>query len=138
MSTQTAETTITQKTRELCQAILDEPAVREMRQRIETFMADDKVRGQYDALMIKGQMLQQKQQSGLPLDAAEINDFEQMRDEFVKSPVARGFLDAQDDMQKVQQTVGQYVGKTFELGRVPEESDLDSGGSCGHGCGCHH
>ncbi len=138
MPTQIEENVITLKTRELCQAILDQPEVRAMRQRIEAFMADDQVRGQYDSLMLKGQMLQQKQQAGMPLDGAEISDFEQMRDEFVKNPVARGFLDAQEDMQKLQQTVGQYVGKTFELGRVPEESDMDSGGSCGHGCGCHH
>ncbi len=41
-------------------------------------------------------------------------------------------------MQKLQQSVSQYVSKTFELGRVPEESDLESSGSCGSGCGCHH
>jgi hypothetical protein len=29
------------------------------------------------------------------------------------------------------------VTKTFELGRVPSEEDLQEG-SCGHGCGCHH
>src|ERR1700722_1358721 len=137
MSTQVEESLITQKTRELCQAILDEPEVRAMRQRIDAFMADDKARGEYDALMLKGQMLQQKQQAGMPLDGEEIASFEQMRESFLGNPVARGFLDAQEDMQKMQQSVSTFVGKTFELGRVPEESDLDSG-SCGHGCGCHH
>ena len=138
MSTQVEESLITQKTRELCQAILDEPEVRAMRQRIDAFMADDKARGEYDTLMLKGQMLQQKQQAGMPLDGEEIASFEQMRESFLGNPVARGFLDAQEDMQKMQQSVSTYVGKTFELGRVPEESDLDSGGSCGSGCGCHH
>lgn len=138
MPTQIEENVITSKTRELCQAILDQPEVRAMRQRIDAFMADDKVRAQYDSLMMKGQMLQQKQQSGMPLDGAEIADFEVLRDEFVKNPVARGFLDAQEEMQKLQQSVSGYVGKTFELGRVPDESEMDSGGSCGHGCGCHH
>ena len=137
MTTQTEESVITQKTRELCQAILDQPDVRAMRQKMDAFMADDKARGQYDALMMKGQMLQQKQQAGMQLDQAEINAFEQLRETFVNNPVARGFLDAQEDMQKVQSSVSQYVTKTFELGRVPEESDLDSG-SCGSGCGCHH
>lgn len=137
MPTQTEESVITQKTRELCQAILEQPEVRNMRQKMDAFLADDKARGQYDALMMKGQLLQQKQQSGLQLDQAEIADFEQLRENFVNNPVARGFLDAQEDMQKVQSSVSQYVSKTFELGRVPEESDLDSG-SCGHGCGCHH
>jgi cell fate (sporulation/competence/biofilm development) regulator YlbF (YheA/YmcA/DUF963 family) len=137
MSTQTEESVITQKTRELCQAILDEPEVRALRQQMDAFMANDQARGQYDSLMMKGQMLQQKQQSGMPLDEKEIADFETLREAFLKSPVARGFLDAQEGMQKVQQSVTQYVSKTFELGRVPEESDMDSG-SCGSGCGCHH
>lgn len=137
MQTQTEDTVVTQKTRELCQAILDQPEVRSLRQKIQTFMANDQARGQYDSLMVKGQLLQQKQQSGLPLDGSEITDFEQSRDAFLKNPVASDYLDAQEEMQKLQQSVAQYVTKTFELGRVPVESDLDSG-SCGHGCGCHH
>jgi cell fate (sporulation/competence/biofilm development) regulator YlbF (YheA/YmcA/DUF963 family) len=137
MSTQTEESVITQKTRELCQALLEQPDVRAMRQKIETFMANDQVRGQYDALMMKGQMLQQQQQSGAPLDRGEVDAFEKLRESFVNNPVARDFLDAQEEMQKVQQSVSGYVSKTFELGRVPEESEMDSG-SCGSGCGCHH
>src|SRR5580698_10234338 len=137
MITQTEDSVVTQKTRELCQAILDEPQVRSLRQKIDAFMADGKARGQYGALMMKGQLLQQKQHSGLPLDDAEINDFEKMREAFMTSATGRGFIDAQEGLHKVQESVTQYVSKTFELGRVPEESDLDSG-SCGSGCGCHH
>jgi cell fate (sporulation/competence/biofilm development) regulator YlbF (YheA/YmcA/DUF963 family) len=137
MQTQTEESVIIQKTRELCQAILDEPEVRAMREKIDAFMANHQVRGQYEALMTQGQALQQKQHAGAPLADAEINDFETLRESFLANPLARGFLDAQEDMQKLQKSVSQYVSKTFELGHVPEESDLDSG-SCGHGCGCHH
>lgn len=137
MPTTIETSAVTQKTRELCQAILDQPEVRSMRQKMDSFMADDKARGQYDNLMAKGQALQQKQQSGIPLDNAEVGDFEKLREGFINNPVARGFLDAQEEMQKLPQSVTEYVAKTFELGRVPEESDLDSG-SCGHGCGCHH
>jgi cell fate (sporulation/competence/biofilm development) regulator YlbF (YheA/YmcA/DUF963 family) len=137
MQTQTEESVVIQKTKELCQSILEQPEVQDMRQRIDAFMADEKTRGQYDSLMVKGQALQQKQQAGLPLDGAEITEFETLRESFLGNPVARGFLDAQEEMQKLQQSVGQYISKTFELGRVPEESELESGGSCGSGCGCH-
>ncbi len=137
MQTQLEASAVIQKTRELCQAILDEPEVRAMRQKLDAFMADDATRGQYDAVMMKGEMLQQKQQAGLPLSDAEVSDFDQLRDAFLKNPVARGFLDAQEGMQKVQKSVSQHISKTLELGRLPEESDLDSG-SCGSGCGCHH
>lgn len=138
MPTQLETNVVTQKTRELCQAILNQPDVQSMRKRMEAFMADEKARNQYEALLTKSQMLQQKQQSGVPLDQAEIGDFEKLREGFINNPVGRGFLDAQEDMHKMQESVTQYVAKTFELGRVPEESDMDSGGSCGHGCGCHH
>ena len=129
------ESAVIQKTRELCQALLDQPDVQSMRQRIDAFVADDRAKTQYDALMIKGQALQQKQQLGAPLSNEEITDFEQHREAFVNNPVAKGFLDAQEEMNQLQQSLGQYVTKTFELGRVPGPEDFNS---CGHGCGCHH
>jgi hypothetical protein len=71
------------------------------------------------------------------LDGREIAAFDSERDAFLNNPVAKGFIDAQEEMQDLQQEVQQFVNKTFELGRVPSEEDLQ-GGSCGHGCGCHH
>jgi cell fate (sporulation/competence/biofilm development) regulator YlbF (YheA/YmcA/DUF963 family) len=132
------ETPITRKTRELCQTILDEPSLQALRQRIHNFMADEQTRAHYDGLVTKGQALQQKQQQSLPLTGEEISDFEQHRDSLLKNPVARGFLDAQEELQQVQESIHKYVSKTLELGRLPLEEEL-SGGCCGHdGCGCSH
>jgi cell fate (sporulation/competence/biofilm development) regulator YlbF (YheA/YmcA/DUF963 family) len=140
MQTQIEETVVIQKTKELCQAILDQPEVKASRLKIDAFIADDATRGQYDSLVAKGDLLQQKRHNGLPLAEAEINEFEKLREIFLKNPVARGFLDAQDEMQRIQQSVTQYVSKTFELGHVPEAGELDSGccGDGGHSCGCSH
>jgi cell fate (sporulation/competence/biofilm development) regulator YlbF (YheA/YmcA/DUF963 family) len=141
MLTQTEASPITQKTRELCQAILDQAEVRELRKNIETFTADDQARSQYETLMEQGQKLHEKQHSGEPLKQSEIDAFDRLRDEFIKNPVARGFLDAQEEMRRLQKQVTQYVSKTFELGRVPEEGELESGccgGEGGGGCGCSH
>ena len=137
MQTLTEENVVIQKTRELCQAILDEPDFQATRQRIETFMADDQARAQYDGLMVKGQSLQQKQDMSLPLSGEEVTDFEQHREALLNNPVAKGFLDAQEQLRQMQQSVGEYVSKTLELGRVPGLEDFDSGG-CGHSCSCHH
>jgi len=84
----------------------------------------------------KGEALQQKQQMGMPLSNDEIDEFQKYRETLVNNPIAKAFLDAQQEMHKVQESVGQYVAKTLELGRMPTSDDL-SGGSCGHGCGCH-
>ena len=134
----TQDSLITEKTRELCKAILDEPSMRSARQRIEAFIADEKSRTQYEALMAKGQALQQKQQRSEQLTGAEISAFEKERETLLGNPVARGFLEAQEEMHHVHQSINQLVSKTLELGRVPTEADLEEGGSCGHGCGCDH
>jgi cell fate (sporulation/competence/biofilm development) regulator YlbF (YheA/YmcA/DUF963 family) len=138
MASTIEETAITRKTRELCQTILDEPNVRALRQHIDNFMADEQTRAQYDGLITKGQALQQKQQMSTPLTGEEISDFEQHRDSLLKNPVARGFLDAQQELHVVQESIQKYVSKTLELGRLPSEEELTSD-CCGHdGCGCGH
>jgi cell fate (sporulation/competence/biofilm development) regulator YlbF (YheA/YmcA/DUF963 family) len=137
MQTTIEETPVMQKTRELCQTILDQPDMQDIRKRIDTFLGDEKTRGQYDSLMAKGQALQQKQQSSLPLSGEEITEFEQHREQLLNNPVARGFLDAQEELHSMQESITQLVNKTLELGRIPSEEDL-GGGGCGSGCGCHH
>src|SRR5438105_2024079 len=119
METITQDMSVAQKTKELCQTILDQPSMQSIRQRIDAFMGDEKAREQYDALVNKGQALQQKQQMSMPLSGEEIADFEQHREGLLSNPVARGFLDAQEELQQVQQSVQQYVNKTLELGRMP-------------------
>jgi cell fate (sporulation/competence/biofilm development) regulator YlbF (YheA/YmcA/DUF963 family) len=137
MQTVIEESPVIQKTKELCQAILEQPSMQSIRQRVDAFMADEKTRAQYDGLMSKGQALQQKQQMSMPLTGEEITEFETQREALLNNPVARGFLDAQEELHQVQESVQQFVNKTLELGRLPTDEDLN-GGSCGHGCGCHH
>jgi cell fate (sporulation/competence/biofilm development) regulator YlbF (YheA/YmcA/DUF963 family) len=136
--TTTEDTAIIQKTRELCDAIVAQPEFQTMRRQIDQFMGDEGAKSQYQTVMEKGEMLQQKQQMGLPLNDAEIADFEKHRETLISNPVARAFLDAQQSMQKVQQSVGQYLAKTFELGRTPTDDDLSGCCSDHGGCGCSH
>jgi cell fate (sporulation/competence/biofilm development) regulator YlbF (YheA/YmcA/DUF963 family) len=135
MQMTTEESVVLQKTRELCQAILDQPEFQKIRQGLDTFLANDEVRGQYQALSEKGEYLQHKQQTGGQLSDQEVAAFESDRQNFLSNPIACGFIEAQNEMHRMQEYVTHYVTKTFELGRIPEASDFES---CGHGCGCHH
>ena len=137
MQTTTQDGVIIQKTRELCQTILDQPDMRSARERIQTFIADEKSRAQYDGLMAKGQALQQKQEHSQPLSNEEISAFEKDRDALLNNPIARGFLNAQEQLHNVHKSINEYVSKTLELGRLPTEAELGDGG-CGDGCGCGH
>ena len=81
--------------------------------------------------------MQEKQQRSVTLKGEEISAFEKDRDALLQNPVARGFLDAQEELHQVHASINHYVTKTLELGRMPTEADFDSG-ECGHGCGCGH
>jgi cell fate (sporulation/competence/biofilm development) regulator YlbF (YheA/YmcA/DUF963 family) len=131
------ENVIGKKTKELCQTIIEQPEMSSIRGRIDAFMSNTVARGQYDTVTAKGQALHEKQSRSLPLDNAEIADFEKHREALLNNPVARGFLDAQEELHELQHSIQKYVSKTLELGRVPVEADLKENGSCGHGCGCH-
>jgi cell fate (sporulation/competence/biofilm development) regulator YlbF (YheA/YmcA/DUF963 family) len=135
MQTATDTSTLLGKTKELCQAILDEPTYQTVRRQIDTFLADDDAKARYQSVVEKSELLHHKQHNGIALSPEEIADFEAERAALLESPVARGFLQAQEQLHHIQQTVQHYVTKTLELGRVPTEEDFDS---CGHGCGCSH
>ena len=137
MTIQTEENAILQKTKELCHAIVTQPEMVSIRRRIDSFMADATARGQYETVAGKGQALHEKQHRGQTLDNAEISDFEKHRDALMNNPVARGFLDAREELHEIQHSIQKYVSKTLELGRVPTADDLEDH-ACGDGCGCHH
>lgn len=123
------------KIEELCEALVSQPGFEKMKQDIERFEADAAAQKQYNELLSQQEQLQKKQQAGQALSNQDIRDFEEGREALFANEVAKNYLDAQQQMQNVQQTAVKYLTKTFELGRVPLEEDLQSGGCCGGGCG---
>ena len=139
MPTLTEETVLTRKTREVCEALVAQPEFQAAQQRIEAFMSDEIARAQYEAVVTKGQALQEKQQRSLPLDGAEIAEFEKQREALIANPVAKGFMEAQEQMHELQHSIQKPINKTLELGRVPTAEDLEEGCCSNHGgCGCSH
>jgi hypothetical protein len=74
---------------------------------------------------------------GMSTDGPELDQFEQKRQAFLGNPVANGFLEAQEHLHQMRETVNRYVTRTFELGRLPGPDDFESCG-CDSGCGCGH
>jgi cell fate (sporulation/competence/biofilm development) regulator YlbF (YheA/YmcA/DUF963 family) len=137
MNHHTEDAAVLQKTRELCQAILDQPTFSAAWQNVATFVDNEQARAQYHQVINQGEELHRKQHDGQTLSPAEVAAFEDSRGQLLQNPVARAFLDAQEHMRQVHQTVNDYVAKTLELGRLPAAEDFETE-SCGEGCGCHH
>ena len=136
MSTLTDATAITDKTRELCQTILDHPAFKAAQQRIQTFVADDQARATYETVAGKGQELRHRQHHGEAISDDEVSAFESAREALLGNSVAREFIDAQSELHELRKSIEQHLALTLELGRIPTSEDLDAH-SCGSGCGCH-
>lgn len=131
-----------EKTRELCATIVGDAEFGDLQKNVAAFFADDAARDGFQKVQEWGDELNQKQQAGLQLSDTEIKEFETARNALFENPVATGFLNAQQALQSLQGSIGQYVGMTLELGRVPTSEDLASqnegccGGGGGGGCGC--
>jgi cell fate (sporulation/competence/biofilm development) regulator YlbF (YheA/YmcA/DUF963 family) len=123
------------KTVELCDTILRDPAFQSLKADIETFLADEQAKELYRTVAEKGEYLHHKQHQGVQLGDDEIAEYEKHREVLLGNPVARAFLDAQEGIRGVQDTVTRYVTKTIEIGRVPTEADF---ATCGSGCSCSH
>jgi cell fate (sporulation/competence/biofilm development) regulator YlbF (YheA/YmcA/DUF963 family) len=130
------ETPLIAKTKELCATILEQPGYAQMKQHIIDFLRNEEARGLYETLCDQQEVLSQKQENGQMISEEEDTAFGELEQKFLAMPVAENFIKAQRQMHKIEKTVSEYVRKTFELGRVPEESDFSSGG-CGPSCGCH-
>lgn len=132
------DSAVMNKARELCAAIAEDPRFLELQKDVERFLDDDKARTMYQSVHERGAELHQKQHAGVELNKTEIREFESARDELLKNDVARGFMDAQGELETLQKSIGKYVGMTLELGRVPSADDFAEAesGCCGGGCGC--
>lgn len=133
----TTESAVLEKTRELCQTILNQPEYQAIRKQVDAFFESQEAQVAYQLLSSKGEYLQHKQAQNLPLSGEEIADYESHREKFFNDPISRDFVAAQQSIHKMQETVAAYVAKTFELGRIPGAEDFDAG-SCGPSCGCGH
>ncbi len=136
MESTTKESPIIQKALELCQAVAAQPDFQALKSKVDAFMGDEALKFQFQQVNQLNELLDMRQRSGLAIKEEEIAHFESLRQGVLENPVAQGFIEAQQEMQKLHEAIGRFVNKTFELGRSPEYEDVFDG-SCGSNCGCH-
>ena len=138
---QATETPVIEKTKELCNVLVNQASFKELQAQIQDFMDSSEVQEMYKGLGDKQGILQQKQEAGMPLTDEEIADFNKDREAVLANPVAKGFIDSQQSMKDLQKTLTAYLSLTFELGRCPTADEVDEsqnasgGGCCGGGGG---
>jgi len=124
-------------TNQLCEAIVNQDGFPELYKKIDAFINDEKLKYEYSTLNDRGALLQQKQQAGMEIAEEEIAEFEKLREEFMANPVAIQFIEAQNEVQQVQDRIHQVIAKAFEIGKVPQSEDFDLCSDGFGNCGCN-
>lgn len=131
------DTVVITKTKELCQTILEQDQFKALRKHIDDFMSDSSAQELYNSVIDKREYLAHLQDQGIELTDEQFKEFEVARDGLLANPVAKSYLDSQQELLKMQETITTHIGRTIELGRMPTEEDLapQGGGCCGGGGG---
>ena len=126
---------ILEKTRELCTLILQSGEYTENVSKVEKFFADETAQDQYRAFAKLGEELHQKQQAGT-ITETDIAGYESQLQELKANEVTAEFMQAEQSLNGIVSQISKLVGKTLELGRLPEPEDLEDGCCNSGGCGC--
>lgn len=130
---------ILDKTRELCSMILQSNEYQENVSKIQRFAKNEEAQVAYREFAELGETLQQKQQAGLLTDE-DVAGFDEKMAALKADPITGEFMEAEQTLNGMVAQISKTVGKTLELGRLPEPEDLEDSGCCGGGggggCGC--
>ena len=84
-----------------------------------------------------GRAISNQKQSAGELTEDDIEGYDAALAELKENTVTGGYMAAEETLNGLVQQVSRMVGKTLELGRLPEPEDLAGGGCCSSGgCGC--
>ena len=129
--TPAADTDYKETAKDLCRALLEDARLKGVFEAIDAFMENDEAKGLFSEMQTKGEELQTKQQAGLELTAGEVEEYNKLREKMLDDPAAKAFVEAQESIQSVHQTIGSWVSLVFENGRMPTEEEF--AGHCGPG-----
>lgn len=138
MSAIAESTPVLDKTRELCESIVQDSSFKKLQQDVEAFLNDEQAKLSYQSVHQRGEELHQKQASGVELSKTEIKEFEEARENLLNNELVTKFLAAKQELESLQRMIGQHVGMTMEMGRVPSPEEVAhemGGGCCGGGGG---
>jgi len=133
---ETATALVETKTRELCAALVQLPGFSDTFRKHQNFMEDELAKFEWQMVNDRGGLLQQKEAAGLPIEPAELGEFDGLRDALLGKVVVREFIEAQEELAAMQKLVYPMLSKTFELGRVPLPEDFLND-LCDSSCGMH-
>jgi cell fate (sporulation/competence/biofilm development) regulator YlbF (YheA/YmcA/DUF963 family) len=120
----------------LCDTLAQDPEFQEMRHHLSEFKKDDVAKKQLEALTAMGNVIRSKQARKEELIPREVEEFEELRTEFLSNVVAAAFVESQEQLVNVKRFISHFISKTIEHGRTPKLQEIldlfESNEHCGN------
>jgi cell fate (sporulation/competence/biofilm development) regulator YlbF (YheA/YmcA/DUF963 family) len=128
--------TLEEKTRELCNFLLEDGGYAAAQGKINAFEEDKEAQELYRNWQRKGSELQHMHQEGREPGEEDIAEMERLKGLVMDHSIGSDFIEAEETLNSMFGTVMKMVQKTLQDGAVPSDEDLDE--CCGNGgCGCN-
>lgn len=148
-------------TTKLCDALAQDQKIISSKARIGLFFQNADATKLFQDVNNYGEELRNKHLAGMAPTEEEIAKFDELRQAVVENDLARGFLEARQQIDEVLGTINQFLGMSIDLGRAPSLEEVEEarkqsmsascscGGECegdcgedcqcdkGGDCGCH-
>lgn len=119
------------KARELCGFILESPEYEVLQGRFETFEKDTTAQKIHHAWRERDYELQRQHREGNMPTKDQIAELEKLRTAALENEVVVDYVESEQALSKMFQTVMKVVQKSLETGRVPTDEELSE--CCGSG-----
>lgn len=139
-------------TTKLCDALAQDQKIISSKARIGLFFQNADATKLFQDVNNYGEELRNKHLSGMAPTEEEIAKFDELRQAVVENDLARGFLEARQQIDEVLGTINQFLGMSIDLGRAPSLDEVEEArkqsmsascscggeceGDCGDDCNC--
>lgn len=139
-------------TTKLCNALASDQKIISAKARIGLFFQNADATKLFQEVNTYGEELRNKHLAGMPPTEEEIAKFDELRKAVVENDLARGFLEARQQIDEILGTINQFLGMSIDLGRAPSPEEVeearkqamsascscggDCEGDCGDDCDC--
>ena len=89
MSMLADDSSVMEKTRDLCSSIVEHPDFGLLQEKVEEFLSDDAARLQFQSVQEQGEELHHKQHAGVELSESEVSDWEKACGELLENDRVR-------------------------------------------------
>ncbi|MCK9316445.1 MAG: YlbF family regulator [Verrucomicrobia bacterium] len=108
----------------LCDTLAQDTEFQEMRHNLSEFKKDEIAKKQLEALTAMGNVIRSKQSRKEELIPREVEEFEELRTEFLSNPIAAAFVESQENLVNVKRFISHFISKTIEQGTTPKLKEI--------------